>query len=313
MIDDKELFESICNGNLKEKLSELIRKMTTKDEERKSAEINRIVSRMMRERMDSDDFEDILSELTKIYAKEYRHYYSSISGLIYSERRNSNNPEMLLDLLGTNNTEFHGYVVKKFENKKESEMEEKILSKCNKLYDHIDLEVVRLREYDTQIKEAVQKIDIKINEFNTKSEMKNKELADDARKMKNEYVSILGIFASIVLAFVGGLTFSTSVLSNIGNASVYRVIVVACIVGMTFSFIIWLLFHFVERFVTKKDDKKTKISWPIILVEILFIIIIVITSLSFKFKWFEEKSTDANANITIEKALINESCQAWEI
>lgn len=59
-------------------------------------------------------------------------------------------------------------------------------------------------------------------------------LEDHFKGMEKEYISILGIFASIVLAFVGGLTFSTSVLANIDKASIYRLVIIACIIGIVF-------------------------------------------------------------------------------
>ena len=42
-------------------------------------------------------------------------------------------------------------------------------------------------------------------------------------KQQREYISILGIFAAVVLAFTGGIAFSTSVLKNINTVSVYRI------------------------------------------------------------------------------------------
>ena len=59
-------------------------------------------------------------------------------------------------------------------------------------------------------------------------------MEDHFKGMEKEYISILGIFASIVLAFVGGLTFSTSVLANIDKASIYRLVIIACIIGIVF-------------------------------------------------------------------------------
>ena len=58
------------------------------------------------------------------------------------------------------------------------------------------------------------------NAFNTiriEAAQSQQESKNNQAKMQSEYITILGIFASIVLAFTGGMTFSTSVLENISS------------------------------------------------------------------------------------------------
>lgn len=73
--------------------------------------------------------------------------------------------------------------------------------------------------------------------------------AEDAKKKvqnaQNEIIAILGIFSSVVLAFVGGLTFSTSVLQNISNASIYKIIFISCGIALIMINIIYMLIRFV--------------------------------------------------------------------
>ena len=52
--------------------------------------------------------------------------------------------------------------------------------------------------------------------------------------MQKEYITILGIFAAIVLAFTGGIVFSSSVLENIDKPSIYRISLMAFIIGLVF-------------------------------------------------------------------------------
>lgn len=66
------------------------------------------------------------------------------------------------------------------------------------------------------------------------------------KEMQTQYISILGIFAAIVLAFTGGMTFSASILNNIHHASLCKLIIIACIIGLIFIFMIWLLMDFVR-------------------------------------------------------------------
>lgn len=79
------------------------------------------------------------------------------------------------------------------------------------------------------------------------------EVRENQKKMQSEYVTILGIFASIVLAFTGGMTFSSSVLENIDKASIYRIILVISFLGFIIFNILWMLIHFLRDINEKKD------------------------------------------------------------
>ena len=94
--------------------------------------------------------------------------------------------------------------------------------------------------------------------------------------MQKEYTTILGIFASIVLAFTGGMVFSTSVLENIGDISIYRLIMVSCIIGIVFINMIWILVSYLARINQIKREKRLINSFFIWLGAniILFVIII---------------------------------------
>lgn len=62
-----------------------------------------------------------------------------------------------------------------------------------------------------------------------------KKLSDVEGKLENsqkEYISILGIFAAVVLAFTGGIAFTTSALNNIAQASIYRMVGILLIIGL---------------------------------------------------------------------------------
>lgn len=50
-------------------------------------------------------------------------------------------------------------------------------------------------------------------------ESKVEKLSGETDHAKREYVTILGIFAAIVMAFTAGIAFSSSALENIGQAS----------------------------------------------------------------------------------------------
>ena len=81
-----------------------------------------------------------------------------------------------------------------------------------KIYDHFQL--------------ALHQIENVNNIFASSIEEAKENLKKEIKGVEKEYISILGIFAAIVLAFVGGITFSTSVLQNISSVSVFRLLLI---------------------------------------------------------------------------------------
>ena len=81
-----------------------------------------------------------------------------------------------------------------------------------KIYDHFQL--------------ALHQIENVNNIFANSIKEAKENLQKEIKSVEKEYISILGIFAAIVLAFVGGITFSTSVLQNISMVSIFRLLLV---------------------------------------------------------------------------------------
>lgn len=74
-------------------------------------------------------------------------------------------------------------------------------------------------------------------------------LSEELGKQQREYIAILGIFASIVLTFIGGIVFSTSVLQNIGAVSVYRLAAITLLIGIVLSNMLYGLLYYVNHLV----------------------------------------------------------------
>lgn len=130
-----------------------------------------------------------------------------------------------------------------------------------KLYDHINLECIRLRDFDNKINEVKNATRESKQELQQKYEI----LENSLNKQQNQYITILGIFASIVLAFVGGLVFSNSALSNIDKVSIFRLVFVIAFIALFFGNILYQLFSFLlkitSRTVEKESWYKKSISW----------------------------------------------------
>ena len=120
-----------------------------------------------------------------------------------------------------------------------------------KIYDHFNL-ACKQKEMSSKHMEKVKNA-IKESTQIAIEDVK-KELKEETKKVEKNYITILGIFSSIVLTFVGGLTFSTSVLQNIHLASIYRLLMVIDILALVLTNIIYLL----VQFICKINDKTIK-------------------------------------------------------
>lgn len=205
---------------------------------------------------------DIYLELESIYycsddAEKFRHFYSDIFAVLSLIDKDSQlgNTEILsqnMDIVR------QGYKPKNPQNK-DTETLIDISKEINKLYDHINLDIARLNYFGTmqsrteselqKVTETLYEVEksILIMDDNTKK-------ADD---MQKQYVTILGIFAAIVLSFTGGIAFSTSILQNIANVSIYRIALIAIGLAFVLINIIYILTRFILE-VNKKQDEVIK-------------------------------------------------------
>ncbi|MBO7344553.1 MAG: hypothetical protein J6U92_01265 [Clostridia bacterium] len=150
-----------------------------------------------------------------------------------------------------------------------------------KLYDHCNLAnkqknmsskvESRAEEFiSKKINDSMVDIDNKIISAGNKIDDFDKEL----KSKEKEYITILGIFASIVLAFVGGLVFSTSVLENIDAVSIYRLLLVIGLLAFVLINVIYLL----VRFITEINGKPIKFRiWVYDIVVLVYLICVGIT------------------------------------
>lgn len=223
----------------------------------------------------------------------FRHYYSDIFATLTSI--DSDDFDGDLETLSENIQALKdGYVPKNVDPDNNRPID--ISKSLNKLYDHTNLDIARIsymkqlmREtkseqakteslYD-QLKEKVADVDSRTN--NAAEEIRN-----DQKNMQKEYITILGIFASIVIAFTGGMTFSSSVLNNIASVSVYRAMLMASIVGMVFFDLIWVLLDFI-RSINGKDIRKTWLFWA---GNVIFGLLILLSIVAFECHWFAGES-----------------------
>lgn len=238
---------------------------------------------------DSNSKNSYYTKLDSIYRKlsdgtEYRHPYSEIFGVL-TEIDSEN--EASIDILAQNIG-----IIYQFSRDKQN----KELGICiEKLYDHVSLDVARINYVKaidsriginaqkiedklTTLDEMAQKLTTDVEQFDTKI----KEYVDKVDNSQKEYVSILGIFAAVVLAFTGGTIFSSSVLENMHLSSIYRSLIVVMVLGIILIDVLFLLMDFIK--VINKNITASKI--PVIVMNIILIIGIALVCWAYKVQWF---------------------------
>ncbi|GAA8402634.1 hypothetical protein HpDR45_04550 [Helicobacter pylori] len=240
--------------------------METKKED-KDKKLEEIIALMCEKGDLSSQKDRIIKALKEIYEGEYRHKYSKITTIILNSTRDKEQAFMTL----AQNIR----TLQEIQDSKDNKEVESIKPKLEKLYDHMNLECIRLQDFNekmSRVKDVSNKLEDDLN--------KNyKKLSEELNKQQTQYITILGIFASIVLTFVGGLAFSTSVLSHIDKANAYRLVFVMAFIALFFGNILYLLFSFLSKISLSKEKKdkqekffKKPIFWFNLMVTILFVI-----------------------------------------
>lgn len=132
-----------------------------------------------------------------------------------------------------------------------------------KIYDHANLAC--LQKLNAQ-QVMAKNIDVAKAEIN--SEVKN---------ISKDNITILGIFASIIIAFVGGITFSTSVLETMASVNIFRLILTIDLLAFVLINTIFMLLKFL-MIMSNKDIKELKSVWVGLNVTIAIIAVLVSVS-----------------------------------
>lgn len=239
--------------------------------------------------------------------ENFRHFYSDIFPALTLIDGDSDIGS--LDVLAQNMQAIKdGYVPK---NKDEKGNIIDIRKEIVKLYDHTNLDIARINYTKTmtndtmaelaknkllitELEDKVKESEEFLRSLTDKTIEDMKDLSDQVQEkqgdMQKEYITILGIFAAIVLAFTGGMTFSSSVLENIDKASVYRITLIALIIGLVFFNLLCLLIDFIRDVNGKIPGKKY--LW--IVVNGLLVLGIIGTCFSYQYRWFSINENTLN-------------------
>lgn len=199
----------------------------------------------------------------------YRHLYSDI--FVVLTQVVTKDLEGDINILGQNILcIYKGYHPKNYNSKGQLI---DISENVRKLYDHTSLDIARLNYSEGRYRNLVGEEDIA--DLRARSGLIEDQLAhaekklivaeDKVSSLQKEYITILGIFASIVITFVAGMTFSTSVLANIDKASIYRLVFIVALIGLGLFNLVNLLLRFIQQInkgnAVKNDEIAGYLKW----------------------------------------------------
>lgn len=193
--------------------------------------------------------EEYIQALSEIYQDNFRHMYSGLFGVLTQ-----------LDTGVRVCLEQNLLAIYQKVNEEESP-EGELCKGVRKLYDHVSLDISRMGYW-----EGVQKIYGQQFEKTANAQV---DLAKQIRtqkkkleKTKNEYITILGIFAAIILGAVGSLTYAGKVLEGASNqqTDLTRLIIIAMVLGAVLVSVANTFLSFILK-VNSKEDRFKGWSW----------------------------------------------------
>jgi len=181
-------------------------------------------------KVDRENDEEIIKGLKELYRtaddrESFRHFYSDIALFVAQYPEHATKALANLEAI-------------RFSPHFQPETKKQI----NKLYDHISLEVARIRYLD-EIKKNLKKSISLLEKFRDECE-------DLKRKIQNtqrEYAGVLGIFVSVVLAFSGFLSFNKNMFENISVTSPRTLIILSTISGLVLTGILTAFFRYIHK------------------------------------------------------------------
>lgn len=167
--------------------------------------------------------------INHIYSNNFRHSYSNITSTIYAILKESDNPEEKGNIIINNLISISKKINKN------------IYQNYYKLIDHVSLDIqhyLNLHDSLQSLKNTEESLNKLRKEIETETK-KNNEIADkisfihkETENLNNQLVSILGIFAGIILAFFGGISIISSSLSHMHLVSRYKIVFVIALIGL---------------------------------------------------------------------------------
>lgn len=183
--------------------------------------------------------------------------YSEITKIVY------NMPSKKQATFNSNLESLMDYVLNE-----ESNTEQSVQNAVIRLWDHAHLAMHQVEN----AKEILEKSTAQVKET------LHDELYEEFKGMEKEYITILGIFSSVVISFVAGITFSTSVLENMHNVGIFRLVLVILLIAFAMLNVINLLVRYIFSL-----NKKESCKFPMSALNAIFAVLLLLLVLCWTF------------------------------
>lgn len=230
--------------------SEISPKIEVFDNEIFKDDCERLITSLKNSILTTDEHEQFSKELDSYIAKHERLLYSVVSNIV------SKATEKELESLRINSIN----LVQHATSSKSSNV--KILMK---LYDHIQLalnQFVVSTEIRAELQEEVNRLNAETKNIKNNVTIAENQLNDikkDIKDTQKDYITILGIFAAIMLTFISALVFNSSVLENMHKSGIYKITYVAIMIIQGTIHLVYLLIDFIYRLY--KEEKYPYPQW----------------------------------------------------
>lgn len=153
-----------------------------------------------------------------------------------------------------------------------------------RFYDHSQLAASQMDNWQSKVEKVLYKINdwgIQIENARSDAEDTKAEIEDtkatigqDMKRLEREYITILGIFASIVVVFMGGATFTSTVLQGIDSSSIYRLVLIVDFIAFVLINSIYLLVEFLIKINGNNISffRLNKVNWIFLIIAIAVIV-----------------------------------------
>lgn len=221
--------------------------MTPTDDQSRNSRIQEIIKSIAVPQLDNNLLENQIEEFNEIYDGKFRHSYSQILITI----QNLDDSKRIL--LMTNIEQVLNSI-----NGKLSSNAQKGLKKLN---DHIQLDISRLNYFKKEFEKDAAKLKDRIDKAQAEQSnalLKFTSLSNqiskhekDISNVKSEHITILGIFAAIMAAGVGGFTILGNIATMASAISISSFFAITSFLGFILFNVVFMLIYMIARLTGK--------------------------------------------------------------
>lgn len=185
---------------------------------------------------------DIINKLEDLFKKGYTRNYSDAYNIITGVMHESSSDKYE----GLSNKIKVVYAACK-----ESALEKDKKHEILRLLDYFQLECIRFKDYGAEKKT--------IEDIKELSKVTNK-LNQQAKDNQNSSITMFTIFSAVILAFSGGISFSSGVFEGLRSVSPCRITFICCLTGFVIFNTIFMLLYVVSKLIDKDIGTRCKYS-----------------------------------------------------